>query len=169
MLLRGLLALAVVASLAASGLALRQRDEATTERQTAEAAAIVERRATASGSDIIGAMANLKVDGLHTDLVLLDRGLVLVPAPKSTDNGKDRLRALLTSGPVEELATRFRFLPYEEIAAATITKRTPVKAELRTHAGVTVTVEERWTGEQLGESRDALLGVLDRIADRSVV
>ncbi|MEU8610574.1 M48 family metallopeptidase [Actinoplanes sp. NPDC048791] len=134
-----------------------------------EAAAIVERRATASGSDIIGAMANLKVDGLHTDLVLLDRGLVLVPAPKSTDNGKDRLRALLTSGPVEELATRFRFLPYEEIVAATLTKRTPVKAELRTHAGVTVTVEERWTGEQLGESRDALLGVLDRIADRSVV
>ncbi|GAA3339429.1 M48 family metallopeptidase [Amorphoplanes nipponensis] len=134
-----------------------------------EAAAIVERRATASGSDVVGAMANLKIDGLHTDLVLLDRGLVFVPGPKSTDNGKDRLRALLRSGPVEELATRFRFLPYEEIAAATVTKRTPVRAELRTHDGATVTLEERWTGEQLGESRDALLGVLDRIAERSVV
>jgi Zn-dependent protease with chaperone function len=133
-----------------------------------EAAAIVERRATANGSDIVGAMANLKVDGLHTDLVLLDRGFIFVPAPKSTDNGKDRLRSLL-SGSVEELATRYRFVPYEEIAAATITKRTPVRGELRMHNGETVALEERWTGEQLGESRDALLSVLDRIAERSVV
>jgi Zn-dependent protease with chaperone function len=134
-----------------------------------EAAAIVERRATANGSDIIGAMANFKVDGLHTDLVLLDRGLVFVPGPKSTDNGKDRLRKLLSSGPVEELAGRFRFLPYEEIAAATVTKRTPVRGELRLHDGTTIAFEERWTGEQLGESRDALLSVLDGIAQRSVV
>jgi Zn-dependent protease with chaperone function len=134
-----------------------------------EAAAIVERRATASGSDVIGAMANLKVDGMHTDLVLLDRGLVLVPAPKSTDNGKDRLQALLASGPVEELATRFRFLPYEEITAVTVTKRTPVRAELRTHDGTTVALEERWSGDQLGESRDTLLAVLDRIAERTAV
>jgi len=134
-----------------------------------EAAAIIERRATATGSDIIGALANVKVDGMHTDLVLLDRGFVFVPGPKSTDNGKDRLRTLLSSGPVEELAARFRFVPYEEIAAATISKRTPVRAELRMHDGATVAVEERWTGEQLGESRDALLSVLDRIAQRSVV
>jgi uncharacterized protein YcfJ len=114
-------------------------------------------------------MANFKVDGLHTDLVLLDRGFVFVPGPKSTDNGKDRLRKLLSSGPVEELATRFRFVPYEEIAAATITKRTPVRGELRLHGGATIAIEERWTGDQLGESRDALLTVLDRIAQRSVV
>jgi Zn-dependent protease with chaperone function len=132
-----------------------------------EAAAIVERRASANGSDVIGAMANLKVDGQHTDLVVLDRGLVLVPGPKSTDNGKRRLAELLQSGPVEELATRFRFLPYEEIAAATITKRMPVRAELRTHSGATVTLEERWSGEQLGESRDVLLEALDRIVQRS--
>jgi len=134
-----------------------------------EAAAIVERRATASGSDVIGAMANLKVDGLHTDLVLLNRGLVFVPAPKSTDNGKDRLRELLASGPVAELATRFRFVPFEELTAATVSKRAPVRAELRTHGGEAIAIEERWTAEQLGESRDALLSVLDRIAERSAV
>lgn len=50
-LLRGLLALAVVTSLAASGLALRQRDEATTERDAAEAAAAVELRALRQGAD----------------------------------------------------------------------------------------------------------------------
>lgn len=103
----------------------------------------------------------------HTDLVVLDRGLVLVPGPKSTDNGKRRLAELLQSGPVEELAARFRFLPYEEIAAATLTKRMPVRAELRTHHGATITLEERWSGEQLGESRDALLEALDRIVHRS--
>lgn len=134
-----------------------------------EAAAIVERRATANGSDVIGAMANLKTDGQHTDLVLLNKGFVFVPAPKSTDNGKDRLQELLSSGPVAELATRYRFVPFEELAAATITKRSPVRAELRTHSGTTIAIEERWTGEQLGESRDALLSVLDRIAERSPV
>jgi Zn-dependent protease with chaperone function len=134
-----------------------------------EAAAIVERRATANGSDVIGAMANFKVDGLHTDLVLLDRGLVLVPGPKSTDNGKDRMRKLLSSGPVEELAGRFRFVPYEEIVAATVTKRTPVRGELRLHDGTTIVFEERWTAEQLGESRDTLLSVLDSIAHRTAV
>ena len=135
-----------------------------------EAAAIVERRAGAGGSDVVGAMSNLKVDGLHTDLVLLNRGFIFVPAPKSTDNGKDRLHALLASGPIEELATRYRFVPYEEVVAATVSKRAPVmKAEFRTHDGTTVTLEERWTGEQLGETRDALLSVLDRIAERSVV
>jgi len=132
-----------------------------------EAAAIVERKASATGSDIVGAMANLKVDGAHTDLVLLDRGFVLVPGPKSTDNGKKRLTELLRSGPVEELATRYRFLPYEEVAAATITKRTPVRAELRMHDGGTVALEERWTGEQLGDSREALLSVLDRITAKT--
>jgi Zn-dependent protease with chaperone function len=134
-----------------------------------EAAAIVERRATANGSDVVGAMANVKVDGNHTDLLLLDRGFVFVPGPKSTDNGKDRLHTLLASGPVEELATRYRFVPYEEIQAATVTKRTPVRAEVRMHDGSTISLEERWTGEQLGESRDALLSVLDRIAERSAV
>src|ERR1051325_4758900 len=114
-------------------------------------------------------MANVKVDGSHTDVLLLDRGFVFVPGPKSTDNGKDRLRTLLASGPVEELATRYRFVPYEEIQAATVTKRTPVRAEVRMHDGSTISLEERWTGEQLGESRDALLSVLDRIAERSAV
>ncbi|MEU7907923.1 M48 family metalloprotease [Actinoplanes sp. NPDC049118] len=134
-----------------------------------EAAAIVERAATATGAGVIGALANFKVDGVHTDVVLLDRGFVFVPGPKSTDNGKDRLHALINSGPVEELAQRYHFLPYEEIATATITKRSPVRAELRTHGGTAIALEGRWTGEELGKSQDALLAVLDRVVLRSTV
>lgn len=134
-----------------------------------EAAAIVERTATATGADLIGALANFKVDGVHTDLVLLDRGFVFVPGPKSTDDGKDRLQSLISSGPIEELAKRYHFLPYEEIASVTITKRSPVRAELRTHNGTVIPLEGRWTGEELGKSQDALLAVLDRIVLRSAV
>jgi Zn-dependent protease with chaperone function len=132
-----------------------------------EAVAIVEKAATATGADLIGALANFKVDGMHTDVILLDRGFVFVPGPKSTDNGKDRLQSLIGSGPVEELAKRFHFLPYEEIASATITKRSPVRAELRTHNGTVIPLEGSWTGEELGKSQDALLAVLDRIVLRS--
>ncbi|BCJ53539.1 Zn-dependent protease [Actinoplanes sp. NBRC 14428] len=131
-----------------------------------EAAGIIERKATAKGSDVIAAMANLKVDGAHTDLVLLDRGFLFVPGPKSTDNGKQRLQELLSSAPVEQLATRYRFVPFEEVRATTVTKRTPAKAELHLHDGTEVALEERWTGEQLGESRDTLLQVLDRLGGK---
>ncbi|MFI7596659.1 M48 family metallopeptidase [Actinoplanes sp. NPDC049681] len=132
-----------------------------------EAAGIIERKATANGSDIIAAIANLKVDGAHTDLVLLDRGFVFVPGPKSTDNGKQRLQELLSSASVEQLATSYRFVPFEEVRATTITKRTPVRAELHLHDGAVVAMEERWTGEQLGDSRATLLGVLDSLGGRA--
>lgn len=128
-----------------------------------EAAEIVERSATASGSDVIGALANFKVDGAHTDLILLDRGIILVPAPKSTDKGEDRLRQLLGSAPVEQIAAHHRFIPYEEVVSAGIDRRSPIRAELRLHGGATVALEQRWTAEQLGDSQDTLLAVLDRM------
>ncbi|WP_232234532.1 M48 family metallopeptidase [Actinoplanes sp. N902-109] len=129
-----------------------------------EAAAVIERQVTARGADVIGAMANVKVDGEHADVLMLDRGLVFVPAPKSTDKGAKRLETLLGSAPVEQLAARHRFVPYEELTGASITKRTPIRADLRLHNGTAVSLEERWAGEQLGKSRDTLLTILDRVA-----
>lgn len=134
-----------------------------------EAAEVVETTVSADGSDIIGALANLKVDEQHTDVVLLERGLILAPAPKSTDKGKERLHELLGSGTVQELAGKHRFLPYEEIAAAVISRRAPIRAELTLHNGQTVALEMRWTADALGDSQDTLLAVLDRLAARSTV
>ncbi|WP_067509307.1 M48 family metallopeptidase [Actinoplanes sp. TFC3] len=129
-----------------------------------ETAAVIEKRATARGADVIGAMANVKVNGVESDLLMLDRGFVVVAAPKSTDKGAKRLEQLLGSAPVERLAAQNRFIPYEELRGAAITKRTPIRAELRLHDGSVVSLEERWSGEQLGKSRDTLEKVLDRIA-----
>ena len=136
-------------------------------RVRVEEARVVERRATGSGADVIGALANVKVEGLHADLFVLDRGLVFAPAPKSTDDGRERLEAILSSTSAEQLAERHRFIAYEEVTGVAFAKRSPVQVRLRLHGGATVTVHERWTGEMLGESRDILLAVLDRVAERA--
>ncbi|HEX8631495.1 MAG TPA: M48 family metallopeptidase [Catenuloplanes sp.] len=127
---------------------------------------VVEKRVTGAGANVIGALANIKVGDLETDLIVLDRGLVFATAPKKTNNGRRRLEEMLSSTTPEQLAARHRFVPYEEVTAVQLTKRTPVRAELTLHDGSTVSVHERWAGEQLGESRDTLLSVLDRLADR---
>ncbi len=133
-----------------------------------EVASVVERQATGRGADVLAAMANLKVDGADTDLVVLNRGFVLPPAPsKKVDGGEDRLKELLSSWSPEELAARFRFVPFEEIRGVTVTKRTPVRAELRLHDGTVVALEERWMGDQIGKSRETLEKVLDDLARRT--
>ncbi|GAA2493364.1 M48 family metallopeptidase [Winogradskya humida] len=128
-----------------------------------EAATVIEAKATGRGAEVIGAMANVKVDGIESDLVLLNRGFVVASAPKKSDKGEQRLEELVQMYTGEELAARFRFIPFEEAGGATITKRTPIRAELRLHDGTVVTMEERWSGDQLGKSRDTLVEILERI------
>jgi Zn-dependent protease with chaperone function len=133
----------------------------------AAAASVVERSVTADGAEVIGALTGIKVDGHDHDLILLNRGFVPVPSPKSSGNGADRLRRLLGAGPVEELARRHRFVPYEEVVGVVVGRRAPVRAELHLHGGETVALEQRWGGEKLGKSDDTLLAVLDRLAERA--
>lgn len=120
-------------------------------------AAAVERVATADGAELIAALANVKVNGAPHDIVVLDNGLILVPCPKKTHNGKQRLIVLIQSAPIVELAKQHQFLPYEEVASATRKKLVPVRASLTLHDGRTFTLHDTWTGEQLTkESRDVL-------------
>jgi Zn-dependent protease with chaperone function len=132
-----------------------------------EAARVVEAKATASGSDVIGAMANVRVDDQETDLILLDRGFLFVPAPKGGNEGEKRLKNLLSNNDPATLAHHYRFVPYEEVTGARITKAVPINAELDLHGGTTVSIKERWSGEQLGKSRDTLEEVLKRINERA--
>ncbi len=56
-----------------------------------------------------------------------------------------------------DLARRHWFLPYEEIAAAKITKNVPIRIELTLHNGQSMELRESWSGENLSkESRDLL-------------
>ncbi|GAA4933809.1 M48 family metallopeptidase [Actinoplanes utahensis] len=132
-----------------------------------EAARAVETRATASGSDVIGALANLRVDDQESDLILLDRGFVVLPAPKGTDEGEKRLKELLSNNDPAVLAQHYRFLPYEEVTGARITKNVPIQAEIDLHGGVTVHLKGRWTGEALGKSQDTLEAVLKSLGERA--
>jgi hypothetical protein len=89
---------------------------------------------------------------------VLDRGLVLVPGPKSTDNGKDRLiNTMREAGSATALAEKHRFLPYEEIASVQLVKKIPVRVDLTLHSGETVPLHQGWTGETLAKDSDEVL------------
>jgi hypothetical protein len=130
----------------------------------AASATLVERRVSANGAGAIAALSNVKLDGVEHDLILLDRGFVFVGSPGKADEGKARLRSTLESMPIEELAARYQFLPYEEVASATLTKRVPARATLVLHDGRQLELHETWGSELITKnSRDVLLAVYERI------
>ncbi|MGC5049899.1 M48 family metallopeptidase [Micromonospora sp. DT48] len=128
------------------------------------AATVVQRRATADNAGVIGAIGNVKVDGVQHDLLVLDRGLILVGGPGKAGDGAERLKGLLESTPVATLATWHQFLPYEEMRSVAVTREIPLKAELTLHDGRTVALQELYGSVLLERhSRDNLLQVFQRI------
>ncbi|WP_082618487.1 M48 family metalloprotease [Oerskovia sp. Root22] len=123
--------------------------------------------ATAHGAEILGGLANVKVDGAQHDVLVLDTGLVLRPCPKKTEGGKNRLIALLQSGEVADVAASNRYLAFEDIREATIVKAGPVRADLTLHDGTVVRVHETWSGERLTKESDQafLAGIYPYVKD----
>ncbi len=132
-------------------------------------AAMVQATATAKGGDVVGGLANVKIDGAWHDVLILDNGLILVPGPKSTDNGRDRLVTIVRSAPVEELARRNRFVAYEDVTSVNVTKRVPIRAEVGLHGGRTVSLRWTWTGESLTKDDPETLvaGLQSRLPESS--
>ncbi|MFJ6194913.1 M48 family metallopeptidase [Micromonospora sp. NPDC092111] len=129
-------------------------------------ATVVQQRVTARHADVIGALANIKIDGREHDVLVLDNGLILMADAGKSSEGTKRLTALLGATPVAELAARHTFLPYEEITSVEVTKQVPVKAQLTLHDGRTVAMQELYASELLEKrSRDTLLKVFQRIND----
>lgn len=124
----------------------------------AERAGQVEATATAHGATVLGGLANLDVNGGQHDVVVLDNGLLLVPCPKKTEGGKNRMLTLLDSAPVVELARRHQFMPFEEVRTAAVLRTTPVRVTFTLHDGSTVALKEKWTGDRLAnDSADVLV------------
>jgi hypothetical protein len=124
-------------------------------------ARLVERTASATGAGVVSALANVKVNGVEHDLILLNNGFVFVPNPGKADDGQRRLVETVRAAPAAELARTHRFLPFEEVASATIAKRVPTRAELQLHDGSRVGLHEAWGSKLLvKDSRDVLLEVL---------
>lgn len=94
------------------------------------------------------------VNGDRTDVLVLSHGLLLVPGvPRlKMRTASRRIREWIESGDAQELAETEgnRFIPYEEIAAASRTRRFPVKYELTLHSGEKL--EIRWGAESEEEA-----------------
>ncbi|HEY2950552.1 MAG TPA: M48 family metallopeptidase [Micromonosporaceae bacterium] len=130
-------------------------------------ARLVEKTASALGSGVIAALGNVKVDGVEHDLIVLNQGLVFVPNPGKADQGRRRLAEIIGRAPAAELAEAYRFLPYEEVASASVAKRVPARADVVLHGGRTVALQETWGSELITkDSRDVLLEVLGALARR---
>src|SRR5262245_22127613 len=123
----------------------------------ARAAIQVDTVATAHGGEIVDGYANVKVDGQPHDMLILDNGLILVPCPKKTDGGKTRLIGLIQSGPVAELARQNRFLSYEEIARAELTRRIPMRFRITLHNGQQVNLHTQLTADTLTKNTQMAL------------
>ncbi|GIJ80636.1 Zn-dependent protease with chaperone function [Micromonospora phaseoli] len=127
-------------------------------------ATVVQRRATADNAGVIGAIGNVKIDDVEHDLLILDRGLVLVGGPGKAGDGEKRLKDMLESTPVATLAARHQFLPYEEMVSVNVTKQIPLRAELTLHDGRVIAMKELFGSVLLERrSRDNLLRVFERI------
>jgi Zn-dependent protease with chaperone function len=126
-------------------------------------------QADAGSAQVVGAMANVKVAKQQMDLVISDEGLVFTPCPRSAKNGRQRLTGLLSDTSVADLAARpgSRWVPFEEIATATLHRSTPViRATVTLFDGSTIAIQETLGGEHLGKSDQALEKILSDLAER---
>jgi Zn-dependent protease with chaperone function len=134
-----------------------------------ESAALHEQSATTRGSNVIAGLADTKVDGAASDLLVLDEGLVVVPVQDKKKGGKDRMVEVLRSIPVDQLGRAFRFIPYEEIKSVAITRKIPLRAQIVLHSGQTVELREAWSGETLhGDSSEVTREGLGRFVEATV-
>ncbi|WP_214103593.1 M48 family metallopeptidase [Acrocarpospora catenulata] len=117
----------------------------------------------ASGTEVIGGMANTRVNGTPHDLLLLTGGFVLIPNPGRVNKGRLRLMDLVEDTPADKLAANNRYLAFETVDKAEIVRRVPLRFRLTLADGQLLDIRERWTGEELPNSRTTLTEVLERL------
>ena len=113
-------------------------------------------QADALGASLLAGVASVSVDGARHDVLVLDEGLVLVPAPRR-GSGKKRLVALVEGASVGELAARYRYLPFEEVATSKVRGKVPLRATLVLKRGGTVRLRGRYGSETLADNSAAVL------------
>lgn len=119
-------------------------------------------------SGIGGAVSNVQVNGQPKDVLLTDVGLLFLGCPDG-GGGEERLRSLVAHpGGVRALMEwpNASWMPYEDVAGATIDKQAPLKATLRLLSGRQIRLEESWVTRSLAESDRALLELVEGFAQR---
>jgi hypothetical protein len=101
--------------------------------------------------EVVGGVVNLVVDGVRTDVLIVDTGLFLVPGLPRSQNGsaKRRLARFATADVPQrdETAPGSRFVPFAEVAGATRTRRKGWDLSLRD--GGTVSVRTALDSDEL--------------------
>ncbi|HYQ74486.1 M48 family metallopeptidase [Cellulomonas sp.] len=116
-------------------------------------------QADALGASLLAGVASVSVDGARHDVLVLDEGLVLVPAPRR-GSGRKRLVALVEGASVGELAARYRYLPFEEVATAKVRGKVPLRATLVLKRGGTVRLKGRYGADKLADNSEAVLATM---------
>lgn len=108
---------------------------------------------TAARAEVVGGLVNLVVDGSRADLLIVDTGLFLVPGLPRSQNGaaKRRLARFAAADEAERHATASgsRFVPYEDVAGAAQTRRTPKTWELGLRDGGTLILRTGLDSDEL--------------------
>lgn len=126
-----------------------------------EPAAAEAARTWAEDAVVLDAAANVSVDGVDHDVLILDVGFVFIAGPGHVNMGKARLTTLLESTPLHEIVGRNWLVRYEHIVDAKINKPIPVRGEIELHDGRRLTMKESWVGESLTEdTNEVLIAVL---------
>jgi Zn-dependent protease with chaperone function len=116
--------------------------------------------APAAGADVLAGITNAVVDGRRRDLVITSVGLVAIPPLPlpGMEAARRRMRRLLTELPVPALATApgHRYLPYEELASGTMTRRSPVRFEFVTRTGGRLRIRSGRRSGEVGDGWEAL-------------
>ncbi len=105
----------------------------------------------ASRAEVVGGVVNLVVDGARTDLLIVDTGLLLVPAlPRSQNGSAKRRLARLAAGELrDDAAPGSRFVPYADVTGATQTRRAPKAWDFRLRDGDTLTLRAALDSDEL--------------------
>ncbi|GAB3406910.1 M48 family metallopeptidase [Flindersiella endophytica] len=116
----------------------------------------------------LGALPDVKLDGEWKDLVVTTDGLVFRPGPenRSQDVGKRRLTQLLAETTAQQLIAdpRNLWIPYDEMASATVRREIPVHAEIQLYDGAAYEIREAIYGSPVGNAREILIRFLSALA-----
>jgi len=112
---------------------------------------------------VLGGFANVKVDDVPHDVLILHSGLLLLADQERSGSDVKRLNGLLAEVAVEELVRRHRLVRFSDVARSKIVKRTPLRIELDLAGGQRLTVVAGWASPQLTPDSDKVL--FDRLTE----
>jgi Zn-dependent protease with chaperone function len=136
------------------------RDELAARGVNQAAATAEQTSVQAAGAEALAGITNAVVNGNRQDLIITNLGLVIFPTLGywRQNTVRQRMRKLLTETPAAQLATMpgHRFVAYEEIATAAVTRRFPATFQFVLHSGERLAIRWGRRSDEVGKGWEAL-------------